>query len=154
MKIDIREIINDFIQVSTLAGVTLSEDEIILEILPYPHSRPKELPSGKMAVYIFLLGDQCLKIGKAGPKSKARYTSQHYNPNSSRSNLAKSILKGKEQLGLDNIDETSVRKWIKDKTDRINILIDEKCGIPILSLLESFLQCRLKPKFEGFESQK
>ena len=93
-------------------------------------------------------------VGKVGPNSKARYTSQHYNPKSSNSNLAKSILKEKENLGLAHLDEANVGAWIKKETDRTNLLLDATIGIPILSFLESFLQCRLRPQFEGFPSQK
>lgn len=154
MKFNLEEIISDFVQVSSLAGVPIPANKIIPQFLSAPHSPPKELTPGKMAIYIFFLGDQCLKVGKAGPKSQARYTTQHYNPKSSQSNLAKSILKEKERMGLANLDESNVGQWIKNRMDRINFLIDEERGIPLLSLLESFLQCRLKPKYEGFESQK
>ena len=106
-----------------------------------------------MAVYVFVWNDICLKVGKVGPNSNARYTSQHYNPRSSNSNLAKSILQAKDNLGLINVSESNVGAWIKSNTDRINILLDANLGIPVVTLLESFLQCRLHPKFEGFESQ-
>ena len=139
-------LIHNFIKVADLAGVSLSEDEITAEVLQAPHKPPKNLPPGKMSVYVFSLGEKCLKVGKAGPRSKARYTSQHYNPKSSNSNLSKSIFKVKADFGLAHLDENSVGDWIKKNTDRINFIIDESLGIPVLSLLESYLQCRLKPK--------
>ena len=43
-------------------------------------------------MYAFLLDAICLKVGKAGPKTQARFTSQHYGV-SAPSTLAKSILK-------------------------------------------------------------
>jgi hypothetical protein len=91
---------------------------------------------------------------KGGPKSQARYTSQHYSPKSSNSNLAKSILKNKSVTGINEIDEYTVGNWVKQNTDRVNFLIPESFGIPLLSLLEAFLQCRLRPCFEGFDTQK
>ncbi len=54
--------------------------------------RPASLPKGKMGIYMFLYDNKFLKIGKAGPKSNARFYSQHYNPKSARSTLATFIL--------------------------------------------------------------
>ena len=139
---------DDFIEVARLSGISLSPRDIHVEILRAPHS-PSTLPPGKMAVYVFLLGDECLKVGKAGPNSGPRYLFQHYNPDSSRSNLAKSLLKEHPHL-----TKESVGDWIKNHTDRINFLLDQRVGIPALSLLEVFLQCRLRPRYEGFESQR
>jgi len=148
------DILRDFIHAGRLAGLSLSENEFEIESLPAPHIPPKKLPKGKMGVYVFLWKSKCLKVGKVGPQSQARYTSQHYNPKSSGSNLAKSILNEREALGLSNLDENSVGDWIKENVSRLNILIDKKVEIPALSLLEVFLQCRLKPFFEGFASQR
>jgi len=151
---NIDQLVASFQAVAKLAGVDVPNDCITAEMLRKPHSQPSSLPSGKMAVYVFLLGESCLKVGKVGPKSQARYTSQHYNPNSSNSNLAKSILKNKTELGLPNLTDSTVGDWIKSETDRMNFIFDQTLGISILSLMESFLQCRLKPRFEGFDSQK
>jgi hypothetical protein len=106
-----------------------------------------------MAVYVFLWRDECLKVGKAGPRSQARYVSQHYNPASSPSNLARSVLEHKADLGLSHLDESTVGGWVRANTTRINFLMDRAFGVAALGLLESFLQCRLKPRIEGFESQ-
>jgi hypothetical protein len=152
--IDTNKLISDFLRSAELAGLAIKEGDIQIENLPAPHVPPSVLPSGKMAVYVFHWGDQCLKVGKVGPKSQARYTSQHYNPKSSNSNLAKSILKDKGMMGVTGIDEHTVGHWVKQNTDRVNFLMPESFGIPLLSLLEAFLQCRLKPCFEGFETQK
>jgi len=154
MDINPKQIISDFIKVAFLAGVLIAEDDLSVQLLPAPHTPPTTIPYGKMAIYMFLWGDLCLKIGKAGHKSKARFTNQHYNPESSNSNLAKSILKYKDQLKLANLDDTNISEWIKKKTSRVNFYIDKKLGIFILNLLESFLQCRFKPFFEGFDSQR
>jgi hypothetical protein len=152
--IQIEQLAEDFKMVVRLAGVDLPQGSITVEKLRAPHSPPPSLLTGKMAVYVFMWGEKCLKVGKVGPKSQARYTSQHYNPNSSNSNLAKSILKHKRELGLTNLTDSTVSDWIKSNTDRINFILDQKLGIPVLSLMESFVQCRLRPKFEGFESQR
>ena len=151
---DPKQLITGFLSVAKLAGVGIPNGTVSVETLRKPHTPPSALPQGNMAVYVFLWGDHCLKVGKVGPKSQARYTSQHYNPKSSSSNLAKSILRQKSELGVSHLTETTVGDWIKQNTDRINFLLDHNLGIPVLSLMEAFLQCRLKPKFEGFESQK
>lgn len=152
--INTESLIADFIQVTKLAHVTISPEMICAEELPAPHRPPSSLPSGKMVVYVFAWRDQCLKVGYVGSKSQPRYTSQHYNPNSSNSNLAKSILKEREILGLAHLDKSNVGDWIKDHTDRVNFLLDDRAGVCVLGLLELFLQCRLGPRFEGFGSQK
>jgi hypothetical protein len=153
MSLNGKIIINDFIQVAKIAGIILTNNDIVLEHLPAPHSPPKKLPNGKIAVYVFLWKKQCLKVGKVGPRSQARYTGQHYSVNSSESNLAKSIISHRDELGLSELTDKTVSSWIKENMERFNFLIDREKGMLTLKLLETFLQCRLKPKFEGYESQ-
>ena len=88
-----------------------------------------------------------------GAKSNARYLSQHYRPGSALSTLAASVLADRERYGLAHVDETAIGQWLKQNVDRTNLLLDGSAGIPVLGLLESFLQCRLKPRYEGFKSQ-
>jgi hypothetical protein len=144
----------DFRKVARLAGVVLPASALSIERLPAPHKRPSALPPGRMAVYVFFWNGQCLKVGKAGPKSQARFTSQHYIAASSNSNLAKSLIAYHGDTGFPGISESNVGEWIKVNVGRVNFLLDVGCGIPVLTLLESFLQCRLKPRFEGFKSQR
>ncbi|MGQ0610798.1 MAG: hypothetical protein ACT4N9_06810 [Paracoccaceae bacterium] len=144
----------DFVTVARLAGVTLATDDIRIEALPAPHAPPVRLPAGQMAVYVFIHGTDVLKVGKVGPKSQARYTSQHYNPGSAQSTLAASMVADAERLGLGEDDVVEVGSWIRMNVDRVNILLPARLGVPVLSLLESFLQCRLRPRYEGFKSQR
>jgi len=146
--------IEDFRTVARLAGVELPNAAITIEKLTAPHVPPTRLPVGKMAVYVFSKGPDVLKVGKVGAKSQARYTSQHYNPGSAMSTLAASILADREQLGLGAVDEAGGGRWIRENIDRVNFLLDERLGVPVLTLLETFLQCRLKPRYEGFKSQR
>lgn len=146
--------IDDFRTVARLAGVELPSGAIIIENLSAPHMPPTRLPIGKMAVYVFSRGPEFLKVGKVGVKSGPRYTSQHYNPGSAKSTLAASILADRERLGLGDVDEANIGQWIKENIDRVNFLIDERFGVSVLTLLESFLQCRLTPRYEGFKSQR
>jgi len=154
MVIDLDALVTDFREVARLAGISLRASAVTIQRLSSPHKQPAALPAGKCAVYIFLWKGQCLKVGKAGPKSHARYTSQHYNYASSQSNLSKSLFASRESLALHELSEAESGSWIKANTERVNLLIDAACGMPVLTLLEAFVQCRLSPRFEGFESQR
>lgn len=118
-----------------------------------PHSVPRKLPTGKMAVYTFIYNGTFLKIGKVGPNSNARYTSQHYNPGSSKSNLAKSILEDPD-MKTHCITENNIGTWIKNNCHRIDIEMDVSLGIFTLELVEAVLHYKLNPKYEGFSSQR
>jgi len=153
-NVDAQALIQDFLRVASLAGAHLAESEIEVETLNAPHRPPSRLPAGKMAVYVFSYGDTVLKVGKAGPNSGARYTSQHYNAASAPSTLAASLLKGSEEIGVSGLTVESAGDWIKKNTHRTNFLMKTESGVPVLTLLEAFLQCKLKPRFEGFASQR
>ena len=144
--VDVQKLMDDFLDVARIAGAHLSKCDLTIEFLKPPHIPPKRLPTGKAAVYLFFYDDSCLKVGKVGPNSNARYTSQHYNPASSRSNLAKSLLRSQK---VEGIEEATVGDWIKQHTTRVNILVDTETGPLVRNLLEAFLQCRLSPEFEG-----
>ncbi|MEQ9240322.1 hypothetical protein [Roseovarius indicus] len=149
-----KEVLADFVTVARLAKVALTAGDIGVEELPAPHSPPTRLPAGQMAVYVFSLGGDVLKVGKVGPKSQARYTSQHYNPGSAQSTLAASIIGDAERLGLADAECAKIGNWIRANVDRVNILIPVDHGVAVLTLLESFLQCSLRPRYEGFRSQR
>jgi hypothetical protein len=146
--------IRDFRTVARLAGVELANDAIEVESLLAPHVSPTKSPAGKMAVYVFSKRPVILKIGKVGAKSQARYTSHHYNPGSAMSTLASSLLLDRERLGLAEISQDAIGAWMKQYVDRVNLLLNESIGVPVLTLLEVFLQCRFKPIYEGFKSQR
>lgn len=150
---DFTALLDDFRKVAQIAGMTLPAEAISFEAWPAPHT-PSSLPNGKSAVYVFIRDGVCLKVGKVGSKSNARFNSQHYNPSSSNSNLAKSIVARQSEIGLSGLGESDVGEWIKAHVDRVNFSLSEECNIFTLSLLETFLPCRLQPIFEGFESQR
>ena len=140
---------------ASLAGLKVAPTEIDVEICRAPHKPPSALPPDKIAVYIFFQKAQCLKVGKVGLNSNARYIGQHYSPGSSNSNLAKSILESPDRIGISTVDSENVGEWIKTNTDRINVLFPVAWGIPFLTLAEAFLQFWLRPVvYEGFESQR
>ena len=156
---DLTQLLDDFCEVARLARLRIARSDISGEFQPAPHNRPRSLPTGRQAVYGFVLSGCCLKVGKAGPKTAARYTSQHYLPNSCNSNLSKSLLSGRDRLrglvaadvcdALVCLDEQSVGPWVERQCARFNVLIALKYEEYELSLLEAFIQCRMRPVFEG-----
>lgn len=146
---NINNIVEDFIRICDISNINLKKSDIRIEILTAGiNHMPKALPSGYIAVYIFHDNETYYKVGKAHENSNARYQSQHYNPNSSKSNLAKSILSDKNSIKTDDIGF-----WIKQNLTRVNILLRKDVGVLTLNLLEAFLHCRLNPKYEGYASQ-
>jgi hypothetical protein len=149
----IKELIQDFLDIAKKSGVALTNSDIESCIWGCPHSQPKKLPIGKMAVYVFDFENGCLKVGKVGPNSQARYTSHHYNPASSGSNLSRSLVNDPYLSASNALNVENIGLWVKENTYRVDFLIDAKLGMPVLNLLEAFLQCRLRPRYEGFHSQ-
>ena len=154
MEWDSLQLLDDFLIVAELAGVKIQHGTVGVETLSMPHKPPSNLPKGKMAVYVFSDKDRVLKVGKAGRRSQARYTYQHYNPNSASSSLAKSLLMDEDATIRYNINEKNVNAWLKKNTDRVNYILDANLGIRTLTLLEAFIQCRLEPVYEGFVTQR
>jgi hypothetical protein len=150
--VSIEDAISRFIKAIAFTGVAISPNNIEVRNWGCPHE-PTKLPDGKMAVYIFRLDDDVLKIGKVGPNSNARFHTQHYFPKSSQSNLAKSLLADKSGP-CSEISEEKIGTWMKQRLHRIDLLIDKNLPIGILNFLESFLQCLYQPKYEGFKSQR
>jgi hypothetical protein len=126
-----------------------------------PH-RPHKLPEDKCAVYVFSLaqayGKRCpagpgrvLKVGKAGPKSNARFQSQHYDPGRAPSTLAAMLVNSKilwPYLGITELTSRQVQDWIRHNTDRDNFYVDSNDAI-VLAELERYIKGRLGPIFEG-----
>ncbi len=138
-----------FTTVAALAGDPISRDEIGVEYLPAPHCPPPRLPTCRMAVYGFWGDGTWLKIGKAGPHSNTRYTSQHYNPGSAQSTLAGSLANDPRMLTVEGFDLEAPGAWIKTATHRVNILVPSQRQKELVALLEAFLHLRLRPRYEG-----
>lgn len=154
-------LIEDFFQAARRAGLPCGTSTIAHEAQCAPH-KPHALPSHKCAVYVFSLsgshGERCpagayrvLKVGKVGPKSSARFHSQHYNPNSARSNLAKTLLESRilwPYLGITELAAAQVGRWIRENTDRDHFYLDA-ADSELLDPLEKYMRARLNPVFEG-----
>ncbi|NLI65069.1 MAG: hypothetical protein GX367_10085 [Bacteroidales bacterium] len=147
-----KELNNIILETSTTLGKPINGSSLEIIDRGKPH-KPEPLPAGKMGVYLFLYDDVFLKIGKAGPKSNARFYSQHYNPKSARSTLAASILSDKSNIA-GTITESNIGDWIKENCHRIDILLDADVGIFALELIEAALHYKYEPIYEGFVTQR
>lgn len=146
---DIKE---KLVNVIKMTGLNINNDQLHIKDLGIPH-KPTGLPKGKMGIYAFSYNNRFLKIGKVGQNSNARFQSQHYKPNSSQSNLAKSILND-AMFDSKNLNEDNVGDWIQNNVRRIDFIIDASLGIFVLNLIESFLHCYYEPVYEGYKNQR
>jgi hypothetical protein len=157
--IDLDPILNDFAVAASHTGLLGWPAQLRAEILPAPH-RPGPLPSGHGAVYLFVLADhhaspagagRVLKVGRVGSHSNARFQSQHYSPGSAQSSLAKSLINYPalwSWLGIDHLDQSTVRSWMLSNLDRANIYVPESSSA-LLPHLEMYVRARLGSVYEG-----
>ena len=139
MRWNPERLLADFLVVAELGEVKIEPDAVRVETLMMPHRPPRNLPKGKIVVYVFSDKERVLKVGKAGPRSQARYTSQHYNAGSAPSTLAASILKDKDAVQRYGLNKRNVSGWIKKNTDRVNFIVDAHYYGSVLNLLEAFV---------------
>lgn len=146
---EISECITAFRIVADLASEPLPNSLPSIEFLPAPHKSPSSLPAGMMAVYAFWGDGAWLKVGKVGPNSGPRYTSQHYNPNSARSNLAKSIGRCERISTRADFWPDRPGDWIRQNCHRANVFVPAEFSRELLSCLEAFMHLRLHPRYQG-----
>ncbi len=116
-----------------------------VEMWPAPHV-PRPLPVGKQAIFGFLDPEgRVLFIGQAGPKSNARFQSQHYHPSSSPSNLAKALRRHAAALGLGEILPGHEGDWIKLHLSRFNVYLSAECPRDRVRELKHRLILELQP---------
>ncbi|MBD5643893.1 hypothetical protein HYH96_08275 [Clostridium botulinum] len=139
-------------EVSSVLGKFIDKEKYQIVDRRMPH-QPKSLPQQKMGVYTFWHNGKFIKIGKAEPKSNPRFESQHYNPKSSKINLAASILSD-ERMKDKDITENNIGDWIKNNCRRVDILLDSDLGIFSLELIEVALHYKYEPIYEGFVTQR
>ena len=145
------EIMNLIEKVTVSCGRPLKRDiDFYLEIQNKRRKTDKKLPTDKIAIYTFFYKDLSLKIGQVGKNSNVRFQSQHYNPKSAISNLAKSILT--DQNLPFKLNENNVKGWLKNNTTRIDVIISSTNSKHrdkfILNLLEGILQYKYQPRYE------
>ncbi len=120
--------------------------------------KPSMLGKGEQGVYVFYNNDICFKVGKAGPKSKARWNSHHYNLDTTTpSTMTKSIIKDLnsfkelyDNTHLTDIDmhPKNIKEWVRNNTSRIEFKIAASESKFALGLLESLVQFYFNPIFE------
>lgn len=154
------ELIHDFGVAASTTGTAGWPCEVRGEILTAPHRPPSSLPAGFGAVYAFALrsssaapagGGRVLKVGKAGPNSVARFTSQHYSPGSARSTLAGSIVKYPilwPWLGITAQDAAGIRLWMTANLDRMHIFVRQPAP-ELLTTIELYVRARIGSVYEG-----
>jgi hypothetical protein len=154
------ELIHDFGIAASAAGTVGWPCETQGEVLSAPHRPPSSLRAGFGAVYAFALrssstapagGGRVLKVGKAGPNSMARFTSQHYSPGSARSTLAGSIIKYPilwPWLGITAEDAASIRSWMTANLDRLHIFVRQPAP-EFLTTVELYVRARIGSVYEG-----
>ena len=141
--------LNNLVNAALLSGYVVNADD--LQLLTWSSGNnthiPLQLPIGYSAIYIFKWNESYLKVGKVNSKSNARYQSQHYNPNSSNSNLSKSLLSEPEFEAL--LGDTMPGDWLRNNTTRFNILIPERLGKNFVHFAEAFFILKCNPRFEN-----
>jgi hypothetical protein len=122
-RVDPQAVVVDFARVAALAHIEVAPEEIKVVQMPKPHRQPSAQPPGMLAVYTFWFFDRCLKVGKAGPNSNARYCSHHYGAKRAPSTLARHFLNAQSMLEISGLDERTIGAWICDNCDRIDFLL-------------------------------
>jgi len=121
---------------------------------------PSRLSKEQQGVYAFVTDTGCIKVGKAGPNSQARWNSHHYNVDEkSSSTMTKSMIKYKEMVKaiypvnkhaeIDDLNDNNIGNWIKSNTSRMEFIISAKESKFVLNFLEAIVQLKLQPIFEG-----
>lgn len=143
---EIKKQMKNIEKLSKQLGYPITSDDYYICDLGCPH-KPKSLPNGYSAVYIFKYKSKYLKIGKANSKSNVRFRNQHYGFNAN-STLAKSLNADpvfKKKIKSKN----NTKNWMLDNLHRIDILIKTSKGKAATELIESVLHYSLRPKYEG-----
>lgn len=123
------------------------------------HDKPRS-KKDCMYIYSFWHDDfnEPLKIGKDCSITKNRYKVYHYNPNSTKSNLAKSILSNYDMVNKYSINEKNISEWMHNNLYRIDIEMpfytEKGFDIFTLELIEAVLHYKYRPIFEGRNNQR
>jgi hypothetical protein len=159
--IDLDVLVADFSDAAARAAVDGWACPIGTERLPAPHLQPT-LRTNYGAVYAFALSPEAgrrapagagtvLKVGEVSPTSAARFSSQHYNPGSAGSSLAKSLIRYRilwSWLGVDHLDETSVKAWMLANLERAHFYVPGDRPT-VRAELETYVRARIGSVFEG-----
>lgn len=106
---------------------------------------------GKICAGLCVCAGRVLKVGKAGPNSAARFTSQHYSPASARSTLAGSIIKYPilwPWLGISAGYTVDIKSWMTANLDRMRIFFRQPPP-EFLTTAELYVGARIGSVYEG-----
>lgn len=120
--------------------------KVVLQFSANRHTRPKPLRNKQQAVYAFFQGTIWLRIGKTSYSQ--RFTSQHYGTGRSGSALAKDIWENRKDFSFVG-NEEEIHEWIFSNVGRADIVMPAHWPGAVVTLLESYLQHRLRPRFQG-----
>lgn len=142
MKTDIAKIIRILKDIDSNLKDNAALNEKNIEI----HINPDcKLEDGKMGIYMFCYRykdkEVFLKIGKAGEKTKARFSTQHYCINKTKSTLAKSLIKSIQEDRLDN-------KVLEEIKQEITAIITKE---EMKQILDNLDNSNLKEKKDGIK---
>lgn len=138
----------DLITAANLAGF----NEVNIRDLEFEHFEngenhgPQNLDVNFAGIYIFKWNDRYLKVGMDNSVSGNRFRVYHYNPNSTTSNLSKSLILEPEFQAL--IGDMAPGNWIRENTHRFNILIPKRLGKNFICFAEAFFILKCNPLFE------
>lgn len=144
--------IHVLVQAAALAGFDIERAQLRIERWDAGKQThiPISLPVNCSAIYIFEWNDRCLKVGKVNQNSNQRYQYHHYNPDSSPSNLAKSLRSETEFHALvDEGHDTDWGNWIRENTTRYNIIVPGIIGPKFVHFTEAFFILKCNPVFEN-----
>lgn len=91
-----------------------------------------------------------LKVGRVGARSGPRFNYQHYGL-AAPSTLARSLLKYRvlwPWLGIDQLDETTVKDWMLTRLDRVHFYVPAGHDL-VCASLEMYVRARVGSVFEG-----
>lgn len=142
---DIQSLVNAVAQTGHI--VAIDDLQLLIWTSGLQTHIPEALPNGFSAIYIFKWNNIYLKVGKVNSNSNARYQYHHYSPESSNSNLSRSLLSDPEFNTI--LGNTSPGVWIKENTTRFNILIPSDLGKNIVHFSEAFFILKCNSKFEN-----
>lgn len=106
---------------------------------------PEPLPKDCCSIFVYQWNDMYLKVCRALPKANDIYQLHHYKKDTSRSNLAKSLMS--DPYFKDILGKTHPGDWVKANTTRYNVLIPASAGELFLHFAYIFFVWKCSPRF-------
>lgn len=141
--------LEDLIKAANLAGFNnVNITDLVLEHFENGENHVQQnLDANNAGIYIFKWNERYLKVGMDNSVSGKRFKVYHYNPNSTTSNLSRSLITEPEFQAL--IGDNHPGNWIRANTHRFNILIPKRLEKNFICFAEAFFILKCNPFFEG-----